>query len=41
MTSSAEKRNKGKTPARGYLQDERLPTGQSFVMHEGASSMGN
>ena len=38
MTSSAEKRNKGKAPVQGYPQDKRLPAGQSFVMHEGISS---
>ena len=38
MTFSAERRNKGKAPAQGYSQDKRLPTGQPFVMHEGASS---
>ena len=27
MTSSAEKRNKGKAPAQGSSQDKRLPTG--------------
>ena len=37
MTSSAERRNKGKAP-QGYSQAKRLPVGQSFVMHEGASS---
>ena len=41
MTSSAEKRNKGKAPAQGYSQDKRLPAGQFFVMHEGASSKRN
>ncbi|KAL0006049.1 hypothetical protein SO802_013610 [Lithocarpus litseifolius] len=40
MTSSAERRNKGKGPA-VYPQDERLPAGQPFVMHEGASSRRN
>ena len=38
MTSLAERRNKGKAPAQGYSQDKRLPAGQYFVMHEGASS---
>ena len=38
MTSSAERKNKGKAPAQGYPQDKRLPAGQPFVMHEGASS---
>ena len=38
MTSSTERKNKGKAPAHGYYQDKRLPTGQPFVMHEGASS---
>ena len=37
MTSLAEKRNKGKTPAQDYSQDKRLPAGQTFVMHEGVS----
>ena len=32
-------KNKGKAPIQGYSQEERLPTmGQSFKMHEGASS---
>ena len=38
MASSAKRRNKGKALAQGSSQDKRLPTGQSFVMHEGASS---
>ncbi|KAK9996709.1 hypothetical protein SO802_021395 [Lithocarpus litseifolius] len=38
MTSSAERKNKGKAPAQGYPQDKRLPAGQPFVMHEGISS---
>ena len=38
MTSSAEKRNKGKAPAQGYPQDKRLPTGQSFAIYECVSS---
>ena len=38
MTSSTEKKNKGKAPAQGYPQDKRLLAGQSFVMHEGVSS---
>ena len=38
MASSTERRNKGKAPAQGYSQDKRLPAGQSFVMHKGASS---
>ena len=38
MTSSAERKNKGKAPAQGYPQDKRLPAGQPFVMHEGVSS---
>ena len=38
MTSSTERKNKGKVPAQGYPQDKRLPAGQPFVMHEGASS---
>ena len=37
MASLADRRNKGKAPAQGYSQDNRLPVGQSFVMHEGAS----
>ncbi|KAL0001508.1 hypothetical protein SO802_015289 [Lithocarpus litseifolius] len=41
MTSSAEKRNKGKAPIQDYPQDRRLPAGQSFVNHEGASPKGN
>ena len=38
MTSSAKRRNKGKAPAQDYSQDKRIPAGQTFVMHEGASS---
>ena len=39
MSSPAEKKGKGKVPARDYPQDKRLPTaGQSFEKHEGASS---
>ena len=38
MTSSTERMNKGEAPAHGYSQDKRLPVGQPFVMHEGASS---
>ena len=39
MTSPAEKKGKGKVPARDYPQDKRLPiAGQSFVKHEDASS---
>ena len=39
MSSPAEKKGKGKVPARDYPQDKRLPTaGQSFKKHEGASS---
>ena len=38
MTSSIERRNKGKVPAQGYPQYKRLPAGQPFVMHEGTSS---
>ena len=38
MTSSAERRKKGKAPAQDYSQDKRIPAGQPFVMHEGASS---
>ena len=38
MASSTKRRDKGKAPAQGYSQDKRLPAGQSFVMHEGASS---
>ena len=37
MTSSAEKRNKGKAPAQDHSQDKRIPAGQPFVMHEGIS----
>ena len=37
MTSSAEKRNKGKAPAHDYSQDKRLPAEQTFIMHEGVS----
>ena len=38
MTSSAERRNKGKAPAQDYSQDKKISTRQPFVMHEGASS---
>ena len=38
MTSSAERRNKGKDPTQDYSQDKRIPAGQPFVMHEGVSS---
>ena len=39
MSSPAEKKGKGKAPARDYPQNERLPAmGQSFEKHEGASS---
>ena len=38
MASSTERRNKGKALAQGFSQDKRFPTGQPFVMHEGASS---
>ena len=39
MSSPAEKKGKGKVPARDYPQDKRLPAmGQSFEKHEGASS---
>ncbi|KAL4602868.1 hypothetical protein ACB092_10G084100 [Castanea dentata] len=38
ITSSAEKRDKGKAPAQIFPQDERFPAGHPFVMHEGASS---
>ena len=38
MTSSAERRNKGKAPAQAYSQNKRIPVGQPFVMYEGASS---
>ena len=35
----ASSKNKGKSPIHGYSQDKRLPSmGQSFKMHEGASS---
>ena len=39
MSSPAEKKGKGKVPARDYPQNRRLPAmGQSFEKHEGASS---
>ena len=38
MASLVERRDKGKAPAQGYSQDKRLLAGQSFVMHEDASS---
>ena len=38
MTSSAERRNKGKAPAQDYSQDKKISARQPFVMHEGASS---
>ena len=38
MAYSAERRDKEKAPAQGYSQNKRLLVGQSFVMHEGASS---
>ena len=38
MASSAKRRNKGKAPTQGYSQNKRLPAGQPFKMHEGASS---
>ena len=38
MASSTKRRDKGKAPAQGYSQDKRFLAGQSFVMHEGASS---
>ena len=39
MSSPAEKKGKGKAPARDYPQDKRLlAIGQSFAKHEGASS---
>ena len=39
MSSPAEKKDKGKVPARDYSQNKRLPAmGQSFTKHEGASS---
>ena len=39
MSSPAEKKGKGKAPARDYPQDKRLPAmGQSFEKHEGVSS---
>ncbi|KAK9993594.1 hypothetical protein SO802_023297 [Lithocarpus litseifolius] len=41
MSSSASRKNKGKAPTQDYPQDKRIPTGQSFVMHEGASSRRN
>ena len=37
MASLAEMRNKGKAPTQGYSQDKRLPAGQHYVRHEGAS----
>ncbi|KAK9998125.1 hypothetical protein SO802_017728 [Lithocarpus litseifolius] len=41
MSSSASRKNKGKAPAQVYPQDKRIPAGQSFVKHEGASSRRN
>ncbi|KAK9986494.1 hypothetical protein SO802_031445 [Lithocarpus litseifolius] len=41
MSSSASRKNKGKAPTQDYPQDKRIPAGQSFVMHEGASSRRN
>ena len=39
MSSPAEKKGKGKVPARDYPQNKRLPAmGQSFEQYEGASS---
>ena len=38
ITSSVERRDKGKAPAQGSSQDKRLLAGRSFVKHEGASS---
>ena len=39
MSSPAEKKDKGKVPARAYPQDKRLPAmGQSLAKHEGAPS---
>ena len=39
MSSPAEKKGKGKVPARDYPQNKRLPAmGQSSVKREGASS---
>ena len=39
MSSPAEKKGKGKVPARDYPQNKRLPAmRQSFEKHEGASS---
>ena len=39
MSSPAEKKDKGKVPARDYPQNKRLPAmGQSYEKHEGASS---
>ena len=35
MTSSAERKNKGKAPTQGFSQDKRISAGQPFVMHEG------
>ena len=38
MSSPAEKKDKGKVPARDYPQDKRLPAmGQSFEKHEGSA----
>ncbi|KAL0000987.1 hypothetical protein SO802_014768 [Lithocarpus litseifolius] len=41
MSSSASRKNEGKAPAQDYPQDKRIPAGQPFVMHEGASSRRN
>ena len=38
MAPSAERKNKGKAPVQDYSQNKRLPAGQPFKMHEGASS---
>ena len=38
MTSSAERRNKGKAPTQGYSQDKRGLARLPFIMHEGISS---
>ena len=38
MAPSTERKNKGKAPVQDYSQNKRLPAGQLFKMHEGASS---
>ena len=37
MAPSAERKNKGKAPVQDYSQNKRLPAGQPFKMHGGAS----